>query len=160
MDLIGEPKSSSEEPGPQLNNYGRLVLPEFIPHSGVVSMDNPEYILQEAKRRGLANYHTLGIPVVPSSTSSSGPSSLPAPPYTSLSSTGSTNFTSSPSAPHHPNQQQQQQQQQGTAGLNGALSGNQPALHRSHPRSSDGESDHEYYNDVDWLKRELQPLHQ
>merc|ERR1719362_998918 len=107
-----------EEPGPQLNNYGRLVLPEFIPHSGVVSMDNPEYILQEAKRRGLANYHTLGIPVVPSPTSSSGPSSLPAPPYTSLSSTGSTNFTSSPSAPHHP-----QQQQQGTAGLNGALSG-------------------------------------
>merc|ERR1712088_1068176 len=148
MDLISEPKSSSgmflyppphgyvipEEPGPQLNNYGRLVLPEFIPHSGVVSMDNPEYILQEAKRRGLANYHTLGIPVVPSP------------------------ITSSPSAPHHPNQQQQQQQ--GTAGLNGALSGNQPALHRSHPRSSDGESDHEYYNDVDRLKRELQPLHQ
>ena len=150
--------SFAEEPGPQLNNYGRLVLPEFIPHSGVVSMDNPEYILQEAKRRGLANYHTLGIPVVPSPTSSSGPSSLPAPPYTSLSSTGSTNFTSSPaSQPHHP---QQQQQQQGTAGLNGALSGNQPASHRSHPRSSDGESDHEYYNDVDRLKRELQPLHQ
>ena len=146
--------SFAEEPGPQLNNYGRLVLPEFIPHSGVVSMDNPEYILQEAKRRGLANYHTLGIPVVPSPTSSSGPSSLPAPPYTSLSSTGSTNFTSSPAAPHHP-----QQQQQGTAGLNGALSG-QPPSHRSHPRSSDGESDHEYYNDVDRLKRELQPLHQ
>jgi len=178
MDLISEPKSSSgmflyppphgyvipEEPGPQLNNYGRLVLPEFIPHSGVVSMDNPEYILQEAKRRGLSNYHTLGIPVVPSPTSSSGPSSLPAPPYTSLSSTGSTNFTSSPAAPHHPQQQQQQQQQHqqqqgGTAGLNGALSG-QPASHRSHPRSSDGESDHEYYNDVDRLKRELQPLHQ
>ena len=53
--------------------------------SGVVSMDNPEYILQEAKRRGggagSGNYHTLGIPVVPSPTSSSsGPSSLPAPP--------------------------------------------------------------------------------
>merc|ERR1719430_2674576 len=172
MDLISDGKSSSgmfiyppphgyvipEEPGPQLNNYGRLVLPEFIPHSGVVSMDNPEYILQEAKRRGLANYHPLGSPVVPSPTSSSGPSSLPAPPYTSLSSTGSTNFTSSPAAPHHP--QQQQQGQQGTAGLNGALSGNQPASHRSHPRSSDGESDHEYYNDVDRLKRELQPLHQ
>ncbi len=26
-------------------NYGRLVLPDFIPH-GMVSMDNPEYILQ------------------------------------------------------------------------------------------------------------------
>ena len=49
-------------------------MPDFIPHSGVVSMDNPEYILQEAKRRGLNNYHTLGIPVVPSPTSS-----LPAP---------------------------------------------------------------------------------
>ena len=124
----------AEEPGPQLNNYGRLVLPEFIPHSGVVSMDNPEYILQEAKRTGLSNDHTLGIPVVPSPTSSSGPSSLPAPPYTSLSSTGSTNFTSSPAAPHHP-QQQQQQQQQRTAGLNGALSG-QPASHRLHPHLS------------------------
>ena len=157
------PPSFAEEPGPQLNNYGRLVLPEFIPHSGVVSMDNPEYILQEAKRRGLNNYHTLGIPVVPSPTSSSGPSSLPAPPYTSLSSTGSTNFTSSPaSQPNHPHNQQQTQQGT-TAGLNGALSSTnngQPASHRSHPRSSDGESDHEYYNDVDRLKRELQPLHQ
>ena len=63
-------------------------MPDFIPHSGVVSMDNPEYILQEAKQRrdgsgsGSGNYHTLGIPVVPSPTSS-----LPAPPYTSLSST-------------------------------------------------------------------------
>ena len=65
-------------------------MPDFIPHSGVVSMDNPEYILQEAKQRrdgsgsGSGNYHTLGIPVVPSPTSS-----LPAPPYTSLSSTAS-----------------------------------------------------------------------
>ena len=85
---------------------------------------------------------------------SSGPSSLPAPP---------TNFTSSPaSQPNHPHNQQQTQQGT-TAGLNGALSSTnngQPASHRSHPRSSDGESDHEYYNDVDRLKRELQPLHQ
>jgi hypothetical protein len=28
------------------HNYGRLVLPDFIPHSGGFSMDNPEYILQ------------------------------------------------------------------------------------------------------------------
>lgn len=148
--IFAKKNSFSEEPGPnQPNNYGRLVLPDFIPHSGVVSMDNPEYILQEAKRRGLANYHTLGIPVVPSPTSSSGPSSLPAPPYTSLSSTGSTAFTSSPSAPHGHH----------TAGLNGAL-GHGGAQGRSHPRSSDGESDHEYYNDLDRLKRELQPLHQ
>ena len=139
----------SEEPGPQLNNYGRLVLPDFVPHSGVVSMDNPEYILAEARRRGAASYQTLGIPVVPSPTSSSGPSSLPAPPYTSLSSTGSTAFTSSPatSSGHAP---------AAAAGLNGALG---PAG-RAGPRSSDGESDHEYYNDVDRLKRELQPLHQ
>ena len=111
-------------------------------------MDNPEYILQEARRRGMGNYHTLGIPVVPSPTSSSGPSSLPAPPYTSLSSTGSTAFTSSPATSSHT----------ATAGLNGALG---PAGGRAGgPRSSDGESDHEYYNDVDRLKRELQPLHQ
>ena len=69
-------------------------LPDFIPHSGLVSMDNPEYILQETKRRGggggnSGNYHTLGIPVVPSPSSSSGPASLPAPPYPSLSSTAS-----------------------------------------------------------------------
>ena len=58
-------------------------------------MDNPEYILQETNsRRGVSgtyhssgNYHTLGIPVLPSPSSSSGPTSLPAPPYTSLSST-------------------------------------------------------------------------
>ena len=65
-------------------------LPDFIPHSGLVSMDNPEYILQETKRRATnsGNYHTLGIPVTfPSPSSSSGPASLPAPPYTSLSST-------------------------------------------------------------------------
>jgi len=167
MDLIGpEPKCSSgmfvyppphgytipEENCPQMNNYGRLVLPDFIPHSGVVSMDNPEYILQEAKRRGFTTYQTLGIPVVPSPTSSSGPSSLPAPPYTSLSSTGSTTFTSSPpSAPHN--------HLHTASGLNGALAP-QAGSQRSHPRSSDGESDHEYYNDVDRLKRELQPLHQ
>ena len=130
-----------------MNNYGRLVLPDFIPHSGVVSMDNPEYILQEAKRRG--NYHTLGIPhVLPSPTSSSGPSSLPAPPFTSLSSAGSTQFSPSPAAPPHSG-----------GGLNGALSG-QPGGRGGHPKSSDGESDHEYYNDVDRLKREMQPLHQ
>ena len=76
----------------------------------------------------MSNYQTLGIPIVPSPTSS-----LPAPPYTSLSSTGSS----------HTNQ----------TGLNGAISG-------SNPRSSDGESDHEYYNDLERLQREMQPLHQ
>jgi len=118
-------------------NYGRLVLPDFIPH-GVVSMDNPEYILQESKRRGVSNYQTLGIPIVPSPTSSLPappytPTSLPAPPYTSLSSQGS-GHTPQP-------------------GLNGAIPNGQI------PRSSDGESDHEYYNDVDRLQREMQPLH-
>ena len=88
---------------------------------------------QEAKRRAISsNYQTLGIPIVPSPTSS-----LPAPPYTSLSSTGSS----------HTN----------NTGLNGAITGGSAG---SHPRSSDGESDHEYYNDVDRLQREMQPLHQ
>ena len=120
--------------------------------SGVVSMDNPEYILQEAKRRGggagSGNYHTLGIPVVPSPpSSSSGPSSLPAPPFTSLSSTASSSL-----APPGTGVQPQGAAQ---TGLNGAV------LHGPvHPRSSDGESDHEYYNDVDRLKREMQPLQQ
>ena len=134
-------------------------MPDFIPHSGVVSMDNPEYILQEARQRrdgsgsGSGNYHTLGIPVVPSPTSS-----LPAPPYTSLSSTNSSNYAPAPSMaapvpgagagatiPSNPPPSQ--------SGLNGAMF--------PKPRSSDGESDeHEYYNDVDRLKRELQPLQQ
>ena len=111
---------------------------------------------QEQKRRGMSNYQTLGIPIVPSPTSSLPappytPTSLPAPPYTSLSSQGSgSGHTPQPQPP----------------GLNGALpagsggagngaGGGQSAL----PRSSDGESDHEYYNDVDRLQREMQPLH-
>ena len=151
-------------------NYGRL--PDFIPHSGVVSMDNPEYILQESKRRGgqgSGNYHTLGIPVIPSPTSSNGPSSLPAPPYTSLSSTNSSsytpapstgatsNYTSSVATAHAPGGSNLPQ-----TGLNGAIfnTAGRAGSNGSHPRSSDGESDHEYYNDVDRLKREMQPLQQ
>jgi hypothetical protein len=89
----------------------------------------------------MSNYHTLGIPIVPSPTSS-----LPAPPFTSLSSNGSGGGGHASSGPAH----------SATTGLNGAISGSAG----SQPRSSDGESDHEYYNDVDRLKRELQPLHQ
>ena len=107
------------------------------------------YLFQDSKRRAMSNYHTLGIPIVPSPTSS-----LPAPPFTSLSSNGSghassTAPTAANGAQHHA--------AAATTGLNGAISlGN----NGSQPRSSDGESDHEYYNDVDRLKRELQPLHQ
>merc|ERR1719480_259714 len=132
--FIYPPPHSYFAPEDNFQNYGRIQ--DFTPHiSGVVSMDNPEYILQEAKRRGTGagsgNYHTLGIPVIPSPTaSSSGPSSPPAPPYTSLSSTASSSLN--------------------TASNNSA----------GQPRSSDGESDHEYYNDVDRLKREMQPLQQ
>ena len=133
-------------------------------------MDNPEYILQESKKRSgggnSGNYHTLGIPVVPSPTSSSGPPSLPsAPAFTSLSSTGSSNYaglapaTAVSCAP--PSSSSSSSAAPVQAGLNGALG------HRvaggggsSHPRSSDGESDHDYYNDVDRLKREMQPLQQ
>jgi len=122
-------------------------------------MDNPEYILQEAKRRGMNNYNTLGIPIVPSPTSSNGPSSLPAPPYTSLSSTGSANYAAVTSSI----QQQPNQGPTTQTGLNGAIFNGNPVRagsNGSHPRSSDGESDHEYYNDVDRLKREMQPLQQ
>ena len=116
-------------------------------------MDNPEYILQESKKSG--NYHTLGIPVVPSPTSSNGPSSLPAPPYTSLSSTGSSSYAGPPVSCAPP-------VVSGAAGLNGAIPAHGSAGHNlGHPRSSDGESeDHDYYNDVDRLKREMQPLQQ
>jgi len=172
MDLISDPKQQSgmfvyppphgyyipEEPS---HMYGRLCHPDVIPHSGMVSMDNPEYILQEQKRRARSNYHTLGIPVVaqPSPTSSSGPSSLPAPPYTSLSSAGSINYAAITAAVGPP----PGAIKNNMAGLNGAIvNGNGPRAgsNGSHPRSSDGESDHEYYNDVDRLKREMQPLHQ
>ena len=135
-------------------------------------MDNPEYILQESKRRGgqgSGNYHTLGIPVIPSPTSSNGPSSLPAPPYTSLSSTNSSSYTPAPSTgatsnytssiatAHAPGGSNLPQ-----TGLNGAIfnTAGRAGSNGSHPRSSDGESDHEYYNDVDRLKREMQPLQQ
>merc|ERR1719319_2193184 len=67
MDLISDPKQQSgmfvyppphgyyipEEPS---HMYGRLCHPDVIPHSGMVSMDNPEYILQEQKRRARSNY--------------------------------------------------------------------------------------------------------
>ena len=121
-------------------------------------MDNPEYILQQDRDRrtagpGSSNYHTLGIPILPSPTSSSGPASLPAPPYTSLSSTGS--HLSSAGPP--PGPALAALTAPATTGLNGAVGAGRPG---SHPRSSDGESDHEYYNDLDRLKRELQPLQQ
>jgi len=67
----------------------------------------------------------------------------------------------------HPHQQQpstvHQQMGPPQPGLNGAMPANNAAVgggNLVHPRSSDGESDHEYYNDVDRLKREMQPLHQ
>lgn len=117
-------------------------------------MDNPEYILNEQRRMG--DYHTLGIPIVHSSSpSSQGPSSihsvhsngLPAQPggvgpYPSLSSNGST-------VP---------------AGLNGVINSrvnpsNLPPHLGVQRRSSGEESDdHEYYNDLERLKREMQPL--
>ena len=119
-------------------------------------MDNPEYILNES-RRGCGDYHTLGIPIVHSNSPSShsqGPSSIhsvhsngmpPQPggvgPYPSLSSNGST-------VP---------------AGLNGVINSRLNVNNLNHigvQRRSSGEEsdDHEYYNDIDRLKREMQPL--
>ena len=55
------------------SNYGRV--PDQGLHAGGFSMDNPEYILNEQRRQG--DYHTLGIPIVNSSSpSSQGPSSI------------------------------------------------------------------------------------
>ena len=132
------------------SNYGRV--PDLGLHTGGFSMDNPEYILNEQRRCG--DYHTLGIPIIHSnSPSSQGPSSIhsvhsngpSAPPavgpYPSLSSNGST-------VP---------------AGLNGVINSRAHPAALGHPgvarRSSGEESDdHEYYNDLERLKREMQPL--
>lgn len=129
------------------SNYGRV--PDLAMHTGGFSMDNPEYILNEQRRCG--DYHTLGIPIVHSSSPSShsqGPSSIHSVhsngmqtqpgggPYPSLSSNGST-------VP---------------AGLNGVI--NSRLVHAGVQRRSSGEEsdEHEYYNDLGRLKREMQPL--
>jgi hypothetical protein len=133
------------------SNYGRV--PDLALHTGGFSMDNPEYILNEQRRCG--DYHTLGIPIVHSSSpSSQGPSSIHSVhsngmpnqpvgvgPYPSLSSNGST-------VP---------------AGLNGVINSRVNPASLAHTgvqrRSSGEESDgHEYYNDLERLKREMQPL--
>ena len=127
-------------------------------HTGGFSMDNPEYILNEQRRCG--DYHTLGIPIVHSSSPSShsqGPSSIHSVhsngmpqmpqtggPYPSLSSNGST-------VPP-------------PAGLNGVINSrlNLNLGHLGVQRRSSGEEsdEHEYYNDLERLKREMQPLQQ
>ena len=139
------------------SNYGRVPDPHM--HTGGFSMDNPEYILNEQRRCG--DYHTLGIPIVHSSSPSShsqGPSSIhsvhsngmqqqlqqPGGPYPSLSSNGST-------VPP-------------PAGLNGVINSrlNLNLGHLGVQRRSSGEEsdEHEYYNDLERLKREMQPLQQ
>jgi hypothetical protein len=135
------------------SNYGRV--PDLGMHTGGFSMDNPEYILNEQRSR-CGDYHTLGIPIVHSSSPSShsqGPSSIHSVhsngmanqpgigPYPSLSSNGST-------VP---------------AGLNGVINARLNVNNVNHVgvqrRSSGEESDeHEYYNDLERLKREMQPL--
>ncbi|XP_059088184.1 epidermal growth factor receptor-like isoform X2 [Tigriopus californicus] len=142
------------------SNYGRV--PDFTPfaNTGLVSMDNPEYILNEHRNKSnRGNYHTLGIPLV--NGGSPGPSSIQSapggngnnPPYTSLPGGNPRNgYSSVPPGT--------------TSGLNGVINGMAPGVPRtpgvsSHPRSSAGEEsdEHEYYNDFDRLKREMQPLH-
>lgn len=111
-------------------------------------MDNPEYILNDPnhprnRTNSNNNYHTLGIPF---NNSSPGPSSINAPPFNSLSSTGS----------GLPNNMM-------INGSVGSSSGSvPPRTPGSHPRSSAGEEEsdeHEYYNEFDRLRREMQPLH-
>ena len=125
-------------------------------------MDNPSYYEQSQMQVGKGNYNTLGIPLVKSS-SPSGPSSIQSAPlnaYNSLSSSGtSTQYSSAP--PGMPGVQ--------PPGVNGMMNGIGPggpprtpgAGSGSHPRSSAGEESDEpdYYNEIDRLKREMQPLH-
>lgn len=119
-----------------------------MPDGSAFGMDNPEYILNQRNGSGgRGNYHTLGIPLVnnnhPTSSSPScssggggGPSSL-----------HSVNANSN-GLPAPPN----------SAGLGG---GGGIASRAAAPRSSSAEEsdEHEYYNDLDRLKREMQPLH-
>ena len=146
------------------SNYGRV--PDFNPfgNGGLLSMDNPEYILQEERRRNASqphrgsrgDYHTLGIPFHTASSpgGSQGPSSIHSVPnmpnnghYGSINGPGMSHNGGNPYA----------------SGLNGVInSGNTRLGHPPGRGSSAGEDEsdeHEYYNDFDRLKRELQPLH-
>ncbi len=152
------------------SNYGRV--PDFthLSSHGLISMDNPEYILNEQRGSHRGNYHTLGIPLVHNSGSPSSGS-------TGGSSGGGANGPSSiQSAPgfsgmfHHSTPAQNSTVF--SPGLNGALKSGGPAAPRTpgatsqqttatRSRSSAGESEsdeHEYYNDLDRIRRELQPL--
>ena len=167
------------------SNYGRVPEQFFGPQfggNGLMSMDNPEYILNEQQRQrnsvngripsgngsvnnhgaGAGNYHTLGIPFVNSgSPNAQGPPSVhSAPggggvPFNSLSSTSSGTVASS-------------------TNHGGPLNGkhpfsrhNPPGLPRTpgsagsnpHPSTGEESDEHEYINDFDRLQRELQPLH-
>lgn len=143
------------------SNYGRV--PDFQQFSGtgIFSMDNPEYILNEQQQKQQQqqlhpyrnNYHTLGIPVVRDKTSSPcSPSSVQVMPEAAAAcaSRGSNPFSSLSASP---------------AGLNGVINGQCQSgfisqLPRLQPAAGDEESDEQdYYNDLDRLKRELQPLH-
>ena len=145
-------------------------MPNFSggpPGGFTVSMDNPEYILDQNKQqqqqqpaRHRGNYHTLGIPLVNNSSSpssSQGPSSIhSAPgqfvqPFSSMTSTGSGGVGAMPLP-------------LAAVGLNGAINQQLGPVPRtpgagSHQRSSAGEEsdEHDYYNDI--TRRELQPLH-
>ncbi len=151
------------------SNYGRV--PDMHPFSaGVISMDNPEYILNEQQQRSnnnnngnRGNYHTLGIPILPagqsnnnsSPGSSQGPSSIHSAP-------GAANTNGLP-MPQPPPVFLAAPPPGRNAGLNGAVMKvpRTPGA-ASHPRSSSAEEsdEHDYYNDVDRIKRrELQPLH-
>ncbi|XP_040565230.1 epidermal growth factor receptor isoform X1 [Lepeophtheirus salmonis] len=187
MDLISDPKNPTMFPYPPPQgyfltdnppNYGRV--PDFVDSSstssghpnltgrignsvggGFISMDNPEYILNNDQKPSRGDYHTLGIPFIPNSPSSSqgGPPSIagstasyPMPPPVSTASLVVAAGSSANSTPPAT------QQQPSSAGLNGVINGY--CRSSNPPRSSGEESDdHDYYNDFERLNRELQPLH-
>ncbi len=166
-------------------------MPDFHPFSaaaaGLISMDNPEYILNEQQQQqqqlqqqrgsGRGNYHTLGIPLVNNggsgSNNNSSPGSSQGP--SSLHSVNNANSVGLPQPPPlqpvflaaPPPGRNAAAAGSATAGLNGAMVkpvGPGPVPRTpgagSHPRSSSAEEsdEHEYYNDFDRLKREMQPL--
>ncbi|XP_034255203.1 epidermal growth factor receptor isoform X2 [Thrips palmi] len=134
MDLIGDPSKMSGENG-EARNGGFRTFPDFLqlPGNKPTSVDNPEYHL-------VSNEPTT--PVTPSSAQPLGiPITQPEPAGPSGSSGSSVPVGGVASAAGN-----------GVAGVGG-----QVFLGHA-PRSSEEESDHEYYNDLDRLQRELQPL--
>ncbi len=135
-------------------------------------VDNPEYQLMAREYTNVPlAYAPIGLPLAPTNGSSVSTTSANNPNrYSNSGQTLSTfahnsNSSSNSSNKSHPHQQQQQppyyhiqnnhqQQQQQQHQFN------RPSSIVRHSSRSEEESDHEYYNEIDRLRREKQPLQQ